>query len=119
MLAPPKKKSALHQRITRNMWVLGSMLIFAGMYVGWLFYFGPLTYSNRLDGSIGILLGLYIGSLPAANMLDILLFMRPDSREGLISTTSGRFWLLLNLLTVLAAWAVIFSGVLRFGWRSA
>jgi len=112
--APPLRISTLQLRITRNIWLLVSMLILAGLYVGWLAYFGQLSHSSRLDGTLGILLGLYICSHPAANMLDILLFMTADTRESIGSTASGRLWLILNLLTVLASWAVIFSGALRF-----
>jgi len=114
MLAQPKKKSEIYQRITRNMQVLGAMLLFGGIYIGWLSYIGTISGSNRLDGTLGILLGLFIGSQPAANMLDILLFMKADTRESLITTNSGRFWLLMNLLTVFAAWGVVFIGALRF-----
>ena len=117
MLAAPKKKSETQQHIARNTWLLVFMLILAGAYTGWFAYFGFLSGSNRLDGTLGILLGLYICSHPAANMLEILLFMKADAREGLVSTGAGRFWLLLNLLTVLAAWAVIFNASLRFVMR--
>ena len=106
------------QRINRNIWFLGSMLVVAGMYVGWISWVGHLTGSGRLDGTLGILIGLYICSHPAANMLDMLLFMKPDIRESLVASASGRFWLFLNLLAFFAAWAVIFTGVLRFIARS-
>lgn len=92
--------------------MLGLLLVSAGIYVGWLTYIGNFSGSNRLDGTLGILLGLYICSRPAANMLDILLFMAPDTREKLATTALGRLWLLMNLLTVIAAWAVIFTGLL-------
>jgi hypothetical protein len=112
--AQPKSDSVLQQRIKRNIGFLVLMLIVAGVYVAWLGYFGHITGSSRLDGSIGILLGLYICSHPAANMLDILLFMTPDTRESLISIRFNWLWLFLNLLTAFAAWGVIFTGILRF-----
>ena len=114
MLAQPKKKSEVYERITRNMQVLGAMLVLGGIYIGWLSYVGSISGSDRLDGTLGILLGLFIGSQPAANMLDILLFMKADTRESLITTHAGRFWLFMNLLTIFAAWAVVFTGALRF-----
>ena len=113
-----KQKNTNNNHIVRNMWILGSLLILGGIYIGWLSNFGAITRSNRLDGTLGILLGLYISSHPAANLLDMLLFIRADIREGLISTGSGQLWLLLNLITFIAAWAVIFTGILRFVSRS-
>ena len=117
MPASHDKNSLVNQRISKNLRVLGLMLLITGLYVGWFDYFGYLTGSNRLDGTFGILLGLFIGSQPAANMLDILLFMTADIRESLLSTNLGRFWLFLNLLNLIAAWVVIFTAVLRFAYR--
>jgi hypothetical protein len=114
MSAQPKQRNEVYQRITHNMQILGAMLVFGAIYIGWLSYVGAISSSNRLDGTLGILLGLFIGSQPAANMLDILLFMKADTRESLISTNTGRFWLFMNLLTIFAAWAVVFTGALRF-----
>jgi len=114
MSAQPKQQNEVYQRITRNLRVLSAMLVFGGIYIGWLSYIGSISGSNRLDGTLGILLGLFIGSQPAANMLDILLFMKADTRESLITTNSGRLWLFMNLLTIFAAWAVVFIGALRF-----
>jgi hypothetical protein len=118
MLADPKKQDASQAHVARNTWLLLCMLLLAATYTGWFAYFGTLSGSNRLDGTLGILLGLYICSHPAANMLEILLFMKPYARESLVSTGAGRLWLFLNLLTVLAAWAVIFNAVLRFVTRT-
>jgi len=102
------------RKMMRNTGLLGSMLVLAAVYIGWLSYFGQISASGRLDGTLGILLGLFISSHPAANILDMLLFMRPEVRESLLTSASGRVWLLFNLLCFLAAWAVIFSGTLRF-----
>jgi hypothetical protein len=53
----------------------------------------------------GILLGFAkrIGSRPAANVLDFLLFMKADIRENLVSTNPGRAWLFLNLIIVVVS----------------
>ena len=108
----------VHARILRNSWILGGLLIPGVFYVGWISWFEVLTSSARLDGTLGILLGLYISSHPAENMLDILLFMPADVRENLVSSNAGRIWLFLNLLVFLAAWTVIFTAVLRFVGQS-
>jgi hypothetical protein len=117
MITPAKKPSEIQQRITRNMPVLGLWVLLACLYTGWVSYFGALTGGARLDGSIGMLLGLYVCSHPAANMLDMLLFMTADAREGITSTRSGQFWLALNALTLLAGWVAIFSGAMLFVQR--
>jgi hypothetical protein len=113
-----KKPSEVQQRIARNMPVLGVLVLLASLYVGWFAYFGVLTGNVRMDGSLGMLLGLYICSHPAANMLDMLLFMSADAREGITATRPGQFWLVLNALTLLAGWVAIFSGAMHFVQRS-
>jgi hypothetical protein len=118
MTAPVTKRSEIQQRIARNMLVLGILVLFAILYVGCTAYFDVLTGNVRLDGTIGMLLGLYVCSHPAANMLDMLLFMTADTREGITATRSGQFWLALNALTLLAGWVAIFSGAMRFVQRS-
>jgi hypothetical protein len=118
MTATPKKRSEVQQRIVRNLPVLGILIMFACLYTGWVAYFGTLTGNTRMDGSLGILFGLYVCSQPAANMLDMLLFMTADTREGITATRSGQFWLALNALTLLAGWVAIFSGAMRFVQRS-
>jgi hypothetical protein len=113
-----KKPSELQQRLHRNVLTLSLMLLLGGLYLAWFAHFPTLTGNSRLDGTLGMLLGLYICSHPSANMLDLLLFMNAEAREGIASTRSGQFWLGLNLLAFLAGWAVIFAGSLRFVLRS-
>jgi len=108
----PDQRNAIHRRILRNMGMLVFMVMIAGFYIGWSARVGTFTGSNRWDGLLGILLGLYICSHPAANMLDMLLFMPADTREGLLKDATGWSWLFLNALVFLAAWAVIFKGIL-------
>jgi hypothetical protein len=67
-----------------------------------------ITGLPRLDGIIGVLLGLFICSRPAANYLD-LLFSRGR-------TSSDRFlfgWLALNGLVIFVGWIVITIGATR------
>jgi uncharacterized membrane protein len=70
------------------------------------------AYSNLLRGSIGVILGLYICSHPAANVVNILFFNRGDLRQT-SSRWSGLGWVVLNVSVVLLGWLVITSGMTR------
>lgn len=82
-------------------------------YVGALWLFGTLMGNDIVDGSIGVLLGLYVCSQPAANAIDVLFFRRQVGRE-LVAGMGGTFWLALNLLTLAVGWVAIWIGALRF-----
>jgi hypothetical protein len=67
----------------------------------------------KFEGIVGVVLGLYIGSHPAANLLDIFIYggiFGPayPSRKKAFS------WLALNFFTLLAGFAVIVLGATRF-----
>ncbi len=101
-----------HRR-RRNTKLLG-VLILLGIAYGCLLYYLPtLTGRDKLDGSIGVMLGLYICSHPTANVLDILFFGRIVGHPG-SSRRSDVLWLALNLLTLLVGSIVIFIGTTRF-----
>jgi hypothetical protein len=117
MSTPIKKPDESQQRIARNLPILGFMALLACLYTAWMAYSGVLTGNLRMDGSIGMLLGLYVCSHPAANMLDMLLFMQADIRETIISTRAGQFWLGMNALVLVAGWVAIFSGAVHFVQR--
>jgi len=94
----------------KTMWAL---ILLAIAYGSWLYYERTLTGSNKLDGSIGVLLGLFICAFPAANLLDVLLFAGSAGR-GSSSWRSTLGWLGLNLLVLFCGWNVIFIGTTRF-----
>jgi hypothetical protein len=97
-----------HRRNTRILW---GMVLLAIAYTGWFHYLHTLTGIPVLDGSIGVALGLYICSHPAANAVDMLFFERYNLRQ--ISEWSGVGRLALNALVLLAGWMVIFVGLTR------
>jgi hypothetical protein len=74
-----------------------------------LMHAGTITGSERLDGQIGVMLGLYICSHPAANGVDVLFFDRQALRR-LASGWTGVGWLVLNLFVLVAGWFVIVVG---------
>jgi len=100
-------------RLNRNSNVLWGLLLLALVYAGLLYFFRTLTGNDIADGAIGVLIGLYICSHPAANAVDLLFFHRDALREA-TSGWAGIGWLGLNLLVMLAGWFAIFIGALRF-----
>jgi hypothetical protein len=97
----------------RNTWKL-AVLSLAAVFLALLFSGSrALTASAILDGSIGLVLGLYVCAQPAANAVNMLLF----DRHPLQSFPSRRNfvgWLILNILTLVAGWWDIFLGAARF-----
>lgn len=104
----PGRGQRRNQRNTRALWTL---LLFAIGYGGVIRYLHTLTGSAVLDGSVGLALGLYVCSHPAANAVDVLLFERQPL--GRISGWPVARWLALNLLVLLAGWMVVFIGLRR------
>lgn len=105
-----------HRR-RRNFKMMWALVLVAIAYCGWLSFQHTLTGSSKLDGSIGVLLGLYICSHPAANMLDMLFFAGRAGRDD-ASGRSTLLWLALNLLVLFSGWNVIFVGTTRFVSRT-
>lgn len=103
-----------HKHSVGSLWVL----VFLAIAVGTLFhYWTRLTGINELDGLIGVWLGLYICSRPAANFLEIIVF-HGDIRMWDSLRQSAVSWLALNMLVLLAGFILIMIGTTRFfsGW---
>ncbi len=92
--------------------ILWAMMGLAALYIMLLYSLHTLTGTHVLDGSIGILLGLYICSHPAANAVDILFYERGAFHE-LSSEWSGLRWLALNMVVLLAGDALIIVGAIQ------
>ncbi len=90
------------------------LLLVAVAYQIWLHDRRSLAHMSLLYGSVGIVLGLYICSHPAANAIDVLFFDRGAIRR-MMHAWSGIGWLVLNLLVLLAGWLLIAVGASRFG----
>ena len=102
-----------HWRDARPLWALIAVAI---IYSAVLRFLQTLTGVPLLDGSIGLALGLYICSRPAANAINMLFFERDALRR--ISEWSVLRWLALNLLTLLAGWMVVFVALRRIVERA-
>jgi predicted nucleic acid-binding Zn ribbon protein len=101
-----------HRR-KRNIKMLWALILLGIAYSGILQYQCMLTGLDEVDGIIGVLLGLYICSHPAANMVDML-FYRQGARHPSSSKRSTVLWLALNIVVLLIGWIVIFGGTTRF-----
>jgi len=96
-------------RYRRNTKLLCVVLLLGAVYIGLLYNLDTLTGSRFLDGTIGVMLGLYVCSQPAANAIDVLFFHRGALRE-ISSGWLGFWWLALNASVLLLGWTVITIG---------
>jgi len=101
----------------RKVGVLCGLILVAVAYGGLRLWLRTLTSNPLMDGVIGIVLGLYICSHPAANAVD-LLFLQRSSLQQLASGWSGLGWLALNLLALLMGWLMIATGAARLAART-
>lgn len=103
-----------HRHSFGSLWVL----ILLALAVGMVFHYRTrLTGINELDGLLGVWLGLYICSHPAANFLELIVF-HGDIRLLDSLRMSPVPWLVLNMLVLLAGFILIMIGTTRFfsGW---
>jgi len=99
---------------TRWLWAL---ILIGIVYSGLLYSERTVTGSDKTDGIIGVLLGLYVCSHPAANLVDMLFFSRGERRRA-SSRRSTVLWLALNLMVLLVGWLSIFVGTVRIVGRA-
>jgi hypothetical protein len=105
------------QRLERKT-ITSLVLIGLGIaYSGFLYFQPTLTGGHQLDGIIGVVLGLYISSHPAANLVDMLFYKR-GIRYQFSSKRSVVLWLSLNVLVLLISGIVIFVGTTRLIGRT-
>jgi hypothetical protein len=96
----------------RNTKLLWGLVVLALGYSYWLYYFPALTGLHRLDGSIGVIMGLYTCSRPAANAVDMVFFERHSHRR-VTSKWSEFVWLALNIVVMGLGCFVIVTGAIR------
>ena len=101
----------MEQQRGRSYKTLGVVVLLALLYGGWIYTQRTITGIPRLDGVIGVLLGLFICSRPAANMLDLLFAARRAQSSS--SEWSSLGWLGLNLAVLFVGWIVVTIGATR------
>jgi hypothetical protein len=97
----------------RSSIVLSGFMLLALVYGGLLLTLSPFTDEIPIDGAIGVILGLYVCSHPAANVLDLLFSDGGASRQR-SSDERGIIWYALNLLVLMAGWFAVWVGLTRF-----
>ena len=98
---------------TRRLWVL---LVPTMSYLAWAYYLRPFNQVSLLDGGIGVTLGLYTCSHPAANGID-LMFLDRGALRRVTARWNGIGWLALNFLVMLVGWLVLVVGTTQFTGR--
>jgi hypothetical protein len=106
----------MHRR-GRNTTVLWVLVLLSVAYGSLLYALRTLTGTSLLDGIIGVILGLYVCSHPAANTID-LLFLERGGFHQLSSEWAGMGWLALNVLVMVAGCLVIAIGTTQFVARA-
>jgi len=101
-----------NDRDGRNSVRLWTLIGVAGVYGGWQYVLPVRSTGSTIDAVVGVLLGLYICSHPAANGVD-LIFAQRGAIQRMTSEWSGLRWLLLNFLVMLVGWMVLVVGVTR------
>lgn len=97
--------------------MMAALSTLALVYVAGLALQGGLSGTDRLDGVIGVLLGLWTCSYPASHFLDLLLF----HRYTLLQQKDRRsifVWLLINGVVLAVGLTIIIVGMTRFTRRS-
>jgi len=97
----------------RSSVALWSFMLLALAYGSLLLTYETLTGEARTDGVIGVVLGLYVCSHPASNVLDVLFEDGGASRRASCEQR-GIAWYALNLLVLLAGWFAVLLGIIRF-----
>jgi hypothetical protein len=97
----------------RNTWKLAVLFLIAVFFAVFLIRVHAFSASAILDGSIGLVLGLYVCAQPAANAVTMLLYER-HPLQSFPSKTAFLAWSLLNVFVLAAGWWDIFLGAARF-----
>jgi hypothetical protein len=77
-----------------------------------------LTGVDDLDGIIGVVIGLFICSHPAANLVDLFFYRQPTQNLYLFKRAIV-LWVTLNTLVLLIGGIVIFTGTTRLIGRTS
>lgn|SRR5262245_33919157 len=106
-----------NRQYRRKTGLLVALIVLAGFYSLWFQQQRSLTGNVTMDGAFNVLLGLYICSRPAGNAIDLFFFERGPFHR-MVTEWPGIRWLLLNILTLLMGWIVIYLGTTHLTSRA-
>lgn len=95
--------------------VLLALIAAAALYSLWFAAHRAVTGNPTFDGALSVVLGLYICSRPAGNAIDLLFYERGTFR---FSQWNSLRWLVLNIVTLLMGWLVIYMGTTHLTSRA-
>jgi hypothetical protein len=99
----------------RTAW-LWTLLVPLAAYLVWMTTFhepASTLAGARVDGAVGVLLGLYAGAHPAANGID-LIFSSRRGRWKSAGPVNSVVWLLLNAAVLAASLFAVIMGAAQF-----
>src|SRR4030042_1413458 len=105
------------RRLKLKIRMLGALTLLGIAYISFLKIHGALTGAESVDGTIGVVLGLYMCSHPAALIVDLHFFRRCDE-HWFLSKRQAVLWLGFNTLVFLIGWITIFVGTTRLIGRA-
>jgi hypothetical protein len=106
-----------NRQYRRKTGLLVALIAVAAVYSFWFQQARSLSGNPTIDGAFNVLLGLYICSRPAGNAIDLFFFERSPFHR-IVTEWSGVRWLLLNVLTLLMGWIVIYLGTTHLTSRA-
>jgi len=89
------------------------LLLLAVAYSILLYIHLSLTGAHHIDGTIGVIMGIYVCAHPAANVLDFILYGKHLLLEK-ITLRPMIMWWMLNSLVMFLGLLVFVLGLLRF-----
>jgi len=99
-------------RNLRDVWILILLAAACVCYLAALALIPLMPGFERIEGIVGVVLGLYVCAHPARHFMDLLLYRKIEG-ERFPSARSMAAWLALNGVVMLGGWVVIVAGVMR------
>ncbi len=97
----------------RKVWWLIFLNLLGLSFSALLFLHVRISGERQIDGIIGVMLGLYLSSHPAEQLLDRLFYARERYSDG-FNPSEVVFWWFLHALGLFVGWLAIFSALIRF-----
>jgi len=94
-------------------WPLAVGACLSALYLGVTLAAGRLEDGSWGEGIFGVILGLFISSIPARHFLDLLIYWRVEGTR-FRSRGALSWWVAANAAVLVAGWLVIVVGTTRF-----